>query len=95
MKTTYFGHFWSLFYVKIYKSHIFYFLPPSQKANPNPGKSTNTEFLKSINGIEGTIDSGASNFSTFDKQDFVEGTYKPCDKDIVMRGIAGGLTING
>ena len=58
-------------------------------------ESTNVEFLKSINGVSGIVDSGASNFSAFDKFDFVEGTYQPCNGETVMKGIAGGLNITG
>ena len=55
--------------------------------------STNTEFLQSINGITGVVDSGASKFSTFDDSDFVEGTFVPAEGETIMKGIAGGLTI--
>ena len=57
--------------------------------------STNTKFLSSLNAINGVVDSGASTFSTFDKDDFIEGTYVPSDGDTVMKGIAGGLKISG
>ena len=55
----------------------------------------NEDSLTSINGITGVIDSGASAFSTFDENDFVEGTYEECKNETVMKGIAGGLPTLG
>ena len=57
--------------------------------------STNNEFLSSLNAINGVVDSGASTFSTFDRDDFEEGTYVPSEGETVMKGIAGGLKISG
>ena len=57
--------------------------------------STNSEFLSSLDAINGVVDSGATTFSTFDKDDFEEGTYVPSEKETVMKGIAGGLKISG
>ena len=58
-------------------------------------QTTNSEFLETINGITGVVDSGASTFSTFDKSDFVDGTHESVDGETIMKGIAGGLTIKG
>ena len=41
-------------------------------------QTVNKEYLEGINGKQGVIDLGASNFSTHDKQDFVLGTYEEC-----------------
>ena len=52
-------------------------------------------FLANFNGLEAVIDSGASKISTFDKNDFVPGTFIETETKKVMKGIAGGLTIEG
>ena len=57
--------------------------------------TSNKEFLDSFNGLQGVVDSGASNFSTFDINDFEKDTYQKSEGNIVMKGIAGGLKIEG
>ena len=56
---------------------------------------SNGGFLESIDTISGTVGSGASKFSTFDKNDFVNGSHTPCNGDTVMKGIAGSSQIKG
>lgn len=56
----------------------------------------NHEALKEFGGFPAVIDTGCSKFATSEASDFVEGTYKKStDPAHVIRGIAGGLPIEG
>ncbi len=54
------------------------------------------ELLQTLQAITGVCDSGASNFSTYDENDFIPGSLQYTKgKEQVIEGIAGGLTIEG
>ena len=57
--------------------------------------SDDNDFLNHINGINAACDSGASNISTFDEEDFIPGTLDTTNQSQAMKGIAGGLAITG
>jgi hypothetical protein len=53
------------------------------------------DFLNTLQGFTGVVDSGATSFSTSEETDFKPGTFVKCETKQVMKGIAGGLEISG